>query len=49
MTTLEEVFLRANEDHREGTAVGGESERMDELLQPDQIKGRDSSINRREK
>ena len=49
MTTLEEVFLRANEDHREGTAAGGESERMDELLKPDQIKGRDSSINRREK
>ena len=50
MTTLEEVFLRANEDHRDGSAAAGESERMDELLKPDQyVKGRDSSINRREK
>ena len=50
MTTLEEVFLRANEDHREGTATAGEAERMDELLQPDhEGKSRGSSINRKEK
>ena len=35
MTTLEEVFLRANEDHREGTTTAGEAERMDDLLKPE--------------
>ena len=47
MTTLEEVFLRANEDHREGTVAGGEEERVDQLLSANNpAKARGSSINK---